>query len=235
MDDNMKIIENTKLINRNKKIAKYSSYATFAFIALSFYFSRKNDTASMIYTLIALLLCMVVWQISMYFTSRWGAKVCPHEMITSALKGLDDKYTLYHYSTPVSHLLASSNGLWIILPELAGGKISYSNGKWKQKGANTFLKIFGQDSLGRPDAESQLEVNDLHKALDKKGIQIDPGMIKPLALFFNKKAELSVNEAPIACVQSDKAKEYLRKQPKSPALTAEQLDSLKMILKVKES
>jgi len=231
----MKIIENTKLIDRNKKIAKYSSYATFAFIALSFYFSRKSDAASMIYTLIALLLCMVVWQISMYFTARWGAKVCPHEMISSALKGLDDKYTLYHYATPVSHLLASSNGLWIILPELAGGKISYSEGKWKQKGGSTFLKIFGQDSLGRPDAESLLEINDLQKALDKKGIQIDPGLIKPLALFFNKKAELSVNDAPIACIQSDKAKEFLRRQPKSPALSAGQLDGLKSIVKIKEN
>jgi hypothetical protein len=125
--------------------------------------------------------------------------------------------------------------LWIILPELAGGIISYDNGKWKQKGANAFLKIFGQDSLGRPDAESQLEINDLNRALDKKGIQIDPGFIKPLALFFNKKAELSVSGAPVACIQSDKAKEYLRKQPKSPALSSEQLDSLKMILKVKES
>ena len=231
----MKIIENTKLIDRNKKIAKYSSYATFAFIALSFYFSRKSDAASMIYTLIALLLCMVVWQISMYFTARWGAKVCPHEMISSALKGLDDKYTLYHYATPVSHLLASSNGLWIILPELAGGKISYSEGKWKQKGGSTFLKIFGQDSLGRPDAESLLEINDLQKALDKKGIQIDPGLIKPLALFFNKKAELSVNDAPIACIPSDKAKEFLRRQPKSPVLSAMQLDGLISIVKIKEN
>ncbi len=229
----MKIIENTKLINRNKKLAKYTSYATFGFIAISFYFNTKKDTTSMIFMLVALLLCMITWQISMYFTARWGAKVNPYEMVTSALKGLDDKYTLYHFSTPVSHLLASPNGLWIILPELAGGKITYSNGKWKQKGANAFLKIFGQDSIGRPDAESQLEINDLNRALDKNGIQIDPKLIKPLALFFNKKAELSVSDAPVACIASDKAKEYLRKQPKSISLTADQLDSLKSILTFK--
>jgi hypothetical protein len=231
----MKIIENTKLINRNKKIAKYTSYATFAFIAVSFYFNTRKDTTSIILMLVALLLCMIAWQVSMFFTARWGAKVNPYEMITSALKGLDDKYTLYHFSTPVSHLLVCPNGLWIILPELAGGEISYVNGKWKQKGANTFLKIFGQDSLGRPDAESQLEINDLYRALNKKDIQIDPELIKPLALFFNKKAELSVTGAPVACIPSDKVKEYLRRQPKSPALTADQLDRIKSIVTVKAS
>ena len=107
----MKIIENTKLIERNKKISKYTSYGALALLALGLYFTFKEDTASMIYSLAALLLGLIVWQISMFFTSRWGAKVCPHELITSALKGLDDKYTLYHYATPVSHFLTSPSGI----------------------------------------------------------------------------------------------------------------------------
>jgi hypothetical protein len=235
MDNHMKIVENTKLIERNKKIAKYTSYATFGFIALSFYFNTREDTLSIILMLVALLCCMIVWQISMYYTARWGAKINPHEMVTMALKGLDDKYTLYHYSTPVSHLLASSNGLWIILPELAGGKIEYSNGKWKQKGGNAFLKIFGQDSIGRPDSEAQMEINDLQKSFIKNDIEIERELIKPLALFFNKKAELSLDDAPFACIQSDKAKEFLRKQPKSPSLSAGQLSSLKSIVTIKDN
>ncbi len=47
----MKIIENTKLINRNKKISKYSSYGALAFLAIGFYFTLKEDTTSMIYSL----------------------------------------------------------------------------------------------------------------------------------------------------------------------------------------
>jgi hypothetical protein len=231
----MKIIENTKLIERNKKISKYSSYGALVLLGLGFYFTMKNDTVSMIYSLVALLLGLVVWQVSMFFTSRWGAKVNPHELITNALKGLDDKYTLYHYATPVSHLLTSNSGIWILLPVLASGKISYLNGKWVQKGSSFFLKIFSMDGIGRPDAEGDMETKDLLKAFTKHNIQIDPELIKPMALFFNKKATLDLKEAPITCLPADKAKDYLRKLPKTSPLTNAQLDSLKPIIKIKEA
>jgi hypothetical protein len=231
----MKIIENTRLIERNKKISKYSSYGALALLGLGFYFTLQDDTMSMIYSMAALLLGLIVWQVSMFFTSRWGAKVCPHELITSALKGLDDKFTLYHYATPVSHLLTSPAGLWILLPVLAGGRISYDRGKWIQKGGSFFLKMFSMDAIGRPDAEGQLETRDLQKALDKHAIQIDPELIKPLALFFNKNATLDLKDAPITCLPSDKAKDYLRKLPKVPLLTTVQLDSLRSIQTIKES
>jgi hypothetical protein len=231
----MKIIENTKLINRNKTISKYSSYAALAFLGIGFYFTLKNDTASMIYSLVALLVGLVVWQISMYYTSRWGAKVCPHELITNALKGLDDKYTLYHYATPIPHLLASPSGLWILLPIMASGKVSYDNGRWKQKGGSIFLKLFSMDAIGKPDIEGDLEIKDLNRALTKNNIQIDPALIKPLALFFNKNAKLNLGNAPITCIPSDKAKDYLRKLSKTPVLSAGQLDSLKAIVTIKET
>jgi hypothetical protein len=231
----MKIIANTKLINRNKQISKYSSYAALAFLGIGFYFTLKDDSASLIYSLVALLLGLVIWQISMYYTSRWGAKVCPHELITNALKGLDDKFTLYHYATPVSHLLSSPGGLWILLPILASGKITYENGRWKQKGGSIFLKLFSMDAIGRPDAEAQLEQKDLMRALTKNDIQIDPGQIKPLVLFFNKNATLDLNNAPITCLPSDKAKEHLRKLPKTALLSSAQLNDLKKVITFKEA
>jgi hypothetical protein len=229
----MKIIENTKLINRNKKISKYSSYGALALLALGFYFTLKEDTTSMIYSLVALLLGLVVWQVSMFFTSRWGAKVCPHELITSALKGLDDKFTLYHYATPVSHFLTSPSGLWILLPVMASGKVSYKNGKWAQKGGSFFLKMFSLDSLGRPDTEAGLEIRDLQKALVKHDIEIDPEVIRPLALFFNKNVTLDLKDAPITCLSSDKAKDFLLKKLKTPLLTDAQMDKLKSIITIK--
>ena len=77
----MKIIENTKLIERNKKISKYTSYGALVFLGIGFYFTLQSDPMAVIYSLVALLIGLVVWQISMYFTSRWGAKVNPHELI----------------------------------------------------------------------------------------------------------------------------------------------------------
>jgi hypothetical protein len=231
----MKIISNTKLIDRNKKISKYSSYATLACLGLAFYFTTKNDNASVLYSLIALFVGLIVWQISMFFTKRWGSKVNPYDLISSALKGLDDKYTLYHYSTPVSHLLVSPSGLWVVLPLLAGGQITYQNGKWKQKGGNVIFKFFAQDTIGRPDTEIQIEINDLERALTKHDIEIDRSIIKPLALFFNQKAELDLDQAPILCLAAPKAKEFLRKQPRNPAIPADLLQRINHIMTIKKS
>ena len=230
----MKIISNTKLIARNKKISAYATVAALVLLGVGFYLTLQNDATSLFYSFMALLLGIMVWQISIYYTNRWGAKVCPYELITGSLKGLEDKYTLYHFSTPVSHLLAGPTGLWVLMPILAGGKISYENGKWKQKGVNPIFRFFTQDKIGRPDSEARLEISDLLSALSKKNIEIAPDWIKPMAIFFNMKAELNTADAPITCLPASKVKDYLRKFPKSSSLTPELLQSLKGILTFKE-
>ncbi|MBN2676593.1 MAG: hypothetical protein JXR32_00855 [Anaerolineaceae bacterium] len=230
----MKIITNDKLISRNKKISKYSIYAAMASLALAFYFTWRNDTASMLYSLIALFIGLLIWQISMHYTSRWGAKVCPYELVSSALKGLDDKYTLYHYTTPVSHLLVSPSALWVIDPILAGGRISYQNGKWKQKGGNLFFKFFAQDTIGRPDSEINFEIRELERAFIKYNVDIDRSIIKPLILFFNQQVELDLDKAPVICLPSTKAKEYLRKQPKNNAIPSDLLQRIRPVITVNE-
>ncbi len=95
-----------------------------------------------------------------------------------------------------------------------------------KKVAAFFLKMFSMDSIGRPDAEAELEIRDLNKALVKHDIEIDPEVIRPLALFFNKNVTLDLKDAPITCLPSDKAKDFLRKQPKTPLLTDAQLDQI---------
>ncbi len=231
----MKIITNTKLIERNKKISTYTTIAALVFLGLGLYLTLRNDPISMFYSLIALFLGVSVWQISIYFTNRWGAKVCPYELITAALKGLEDKYTLYHFSTPISHLLAGPTGLWVVIPILGGGRISYENGRWKQKGINSIFKFFSQDKVGRPDAEARVEISDLDNALKKKNISVDSQMIKPVAIFFNPKAELATEGAPILCLPSGKVKDYLRRLPKTPNLSPEQLNVISRIITIKEN
>ena len=59
---------------------------------------------------VALLLGFLLSQVGIFFGNRWGRRPGPDELLSAALKGLEDKYTLYHYSTPVYHLLVGSFG-----------------------------------------------------------------------------------------------------------------------------
>ena len=69
------------------------------------------------------------------FQQPLGTPPTPDELIDQALKGLDKKYTLYHYSIPVSHLLVGPAGVWILLPYYQRGTITYKTAAGAKKAA----------------------------------------------------------------------------------------------------
>lgn len=166
----MNVYRNESLIKRNARIAQITMLAGLAVLGGGMWVSF---TQSENYTLLfgALGVGFIVAQIGMYFMNRWGRKPRPDEQIEKALKGLDRKFSLYSWNTPVSHLLVGPTGLWILLPYYQRGTISYSKGRWRQSGGGLFyqyLKLFAQESLGRPDLELNSEIAALEKYLKEK-------------------------------------------------------------------
>ncbi len=158
----MNIYRNEKLIKRNGRIAQIGLIVTLAVLVggmiLSF---QRPDQILFAYGL--LLVGFVLFQITIYFQNRWGRKPRPDTLLDSALKGLDKKFSLYHYLSPVSHLLIGPTGIWVLLPYYQRGTISFSNGRYQQKGRNLYWKIFGQEGLGRPE----LEIANAKSSIDK--------------------------------------------------------------------
>src|SRR4030065_1166954 len=111
----MNIIRNEKLIKRNSRIAQITVVAGLAVLAAGMFISfryKEQVTLSMG----ALLVGFLLSQIGIYFSNRWGRRPRPDELLDQSLKGLDSKFTLYHYSTPVAHLLLGPAGVWLLLP-----------------------------------------------------------------------------------------------------------------------
>ncbi len=229
----MEIISNQKLIARNKVIGQVTTLASLVILGGGLYFSfqqniDKGGTASII-SLTALLVGFALSQVGIYFGNKWGKSPRPDEVISNSLKGLDDKYLLYHYSTPVSHLLVGPAGIWTLIPYSLGGKITYDNGKWRQKGGSFYMKLFGQESLGRPDLEAISEINRLKKYF-KDFPQVDLPDPEAVLVFSNEKAIIEADKAPIAALPAKKLKEYIRKQVKESKLSNEKLAILEELL-----
>jgi hypothetical protein len=229
----MKIISNQKLIARNKVIGQVTTLASLVILGGGLYFSFQQNidnggTASII-SLTALLVGFALSQVGIYFGNKWGKSPRPDEVISNSLKGLDDKYSLYHYNTPVSHLLVGPAGIWTLIPYSLGGKITYDNGKWRQKGGSFYMKLFGQESLGRPDLEAISEINRLKKYF-KDFSQVDLPDPEAVLVFSNEKAIIEADKAPIAALPAKKVKEYIRKQVKESKLTNEKLAILEELL-----
>lgn len=233
----MNIIRNEKLIKRNSRIAQITVIAGLGVLAAGMFISfRYKEQVSL--SMGALLVGFLLSQIGIYFSNRWGRRPRPDELLDASLKGLDSKYTLYHYTTPVSHLLLGPAGMWLLLPYHQRGRITYSKGRWRQSGGNLYLKIFAQEGLGRPEMELASELQRLHDHLAKSlpGEQLPPA--KAALVFTNPRTEIDIPEeveAPAEAVPLGKLKETIRKQAKNKGLSPEKLILLQEVFGTVES
>jgi hypothetical protein len=227
----MKIASNTKLITRNNKIGRYTTFASLAILGIGLYISFTAPEAFS-WSLGALVIGFLLSQVGLTYSSKFGKSPRPDESLTQALKGLEDKFTLYHYESPTNHLLVGPAGVWVLLPYFQAGTIRYNAAKnrWTQKGGNFFLKAFGQENLGRPDTEIQYGINETRKFLEKQLPGTELPEIRAALLFFNEKTELAVEGAPYPAIKADKAKDFFRKRVKDMGIAPDLLAKILAVL-----
>ncbi len=214
----MRIISNDKVIRRNTRLGNYLSLGSVVVLVGGLILSFLGPAQYISYSFLALLLGFIMSQIGIFFTNRYGRKPRNDEAISAALKGLDDKYSLYHYMTPVSHLLVGPAGVWVLIPYLQTGTITFDERKnrWHQKGGNLYLKIFAQESLGRPDLEVTASQTDMERFLQKNmpeeaDVKDD---VNSAIIFLNEKATVDADNAPTPTMHIKKLKDFVRRKAK---------------------
>jgi hypothetical protein len=231
----MKIISNDKLIKRYGTLGKYLNIA--ALIVLFGGMALTYFRADLFYvSLIALFAGFILSQVSVFFINRWGRVPRPDQQITSSLKGLTNDYTLYHYNTPISHLLVGPSGVWAILPYYQRGRITYENNKWKQKGGGiglAYLKIFAQEGIGRPDLDAMSDVEKITSFLSKE-LATDVPQVSAAIVFTDKRADVQADGAPIPTLTADKLKDFIRRQAKENPYPIDLLSKIKGVLPQEE-
>ena len=225
----MKIFANDKLINRNKKISQYILFISFAVLLAGFVLTFNNpDPSKLGWAYLILIPGYILVQISIYFANRWGRSPRPDEIISQSLKGLDDKYSLFHYKTEVSHLLIGPAGIWIIIPYYQSGQISYDSQKkrYRQKGGgNIFTKTFGQEGIGDIEHNSKLQRNNLKKYFTKLSIPYYT-KFNVINIFYDEKVDLVIKNAPDPTLRADKLKSYLRKYAKKNPANNDEIEKI---------
>jgi hypothetical protein len=220
------IVRDDKLIGRNRKIAQFTMLGGLLVLGGGMFISFRYPEQVGI-SLGALLIGFLLSQVGIYFSNRWGRRPRPDEMLDQALKGLDSKYTLYHYASPVQHLLVGPAGLWVLLPYHQRGTISFKKGRWVQKGGPWYygyLKLFAQESLGRPDVELSGELDGLKRFL---GQHLPDGAVPELQaalVFMHPEAVIDIPEdenPPAETIPLSKLKEAMRKIAKNKPLSNE--------------
>ena len=226
----MKLSINRKLIERNKKIAQITLFASLALLTIGFIWSLRNtEPSKSVIGYLILIPAYLLVQISIFMANRWGKSPRPDEIVVQALKGLDDRYTLYNFTTSVPYLLVGPIGAWIINPYHHKGEISYNPEKnqYLQKGGPNFItKYFAQEGLPNITREVFSLKRDLNKYFEKNSIQIDE---EPLVvnLFYSDDIILLTNKAPEINLKSDKLKVFIRKYVKKANIPPEKIEKLR--------
>lgn len=224
----MKIIKNEKLIERNGKIGQWMSLASLIVLVLGLYISFTVPEY-FIYSIVCLVIGFTMTQISIYMGNRWGRSPRADEKFDAGLKGLHSDFVIYHFSSPVSHLLIGPSGAWVLHPLHQRGKVSYQKNRWKLSNGGflqAYMSVFGQEGLGRPEIDAENEVQALRKFLAKKMDESAIPEIKPILVFTNDEIEVDAGDSPIAAMRLKQLKEFMRQGGKNRSLSNEQIKAL---------
>lgn len=232
----MLVIEDDKLIKRNKRLGQIISIVAVAILIGGMYITfTMPDRFGL--SLTALLVGFILSQIGIYFTNRFARPPRPDQQISNALKGLDKRYALFHYTTPASHLLIGPAGVWILRPKFVKGNIVYQRNKWRQKNAgflSGYLRLFAQEGIGRPDLEYYSEKRALQQILERHLDEEEMPDIHGAVVFTHPDATVNIEEEddlPVTTMHGNKLKDFIRKEAKNSTTSQTVTDKIIDIFK----
>lgn len=235
----MNIISNDALIRRNKRIAQVAMLGGLVILGAGIYFSFQSPEqveSQFTLMLLALILGFGVTQIGIFFSQRWGRSPRPDELLNQSLKGLDGRYSIYHYKSPTAHLLIGPAGIWVLVPKYQRGIVTYSKNRWRQKSlgfAQMYLRIFGQEGIGRPDLEVSAEMDSMKAFIAKKLPDADLPPVHAALVFTADDVKIDIPEEetpPAETVYLKDLKELVRKAAKAKSLSAEKVSLVQQAL-----
>lgn len=218
----MRVVTNEKLYKRNTRLSLIGNLGGM-FLLVGSVFSLFNAPQQLGRYLLLLFLGILFVQVGAYF-GRWNRR--PDMALGNALRSLDNSYTLYNFSTPVSHLLVGPSGLWILIPRHTRGTITYDSRRkrWKAGGVGLFSR-FGQEGIGKPVQDASWEAEALDRYLQKHWLDGDL-RVQAALIFVDDRTEVDVTEAPLPTASIKKIKHVLRKNDPKASLRREQIEQL---------
>ena len=225
----MRIVSNDKLIRRNTAIGKYSLWIGTALLVGALVinllaFTKPQDTSLITYVIAAFFVGFTLTNIGTLYNNRWGRR--PDRGLSDALKGLDDRYTLYNYRLGAPHVLAGPGGVIVLHPKYQVGPVLYDGKRWQNPGARRMMfGLFNPDPLGNPVAETAGDVDTFNRFIKKRAPDL---ALAPQALivFLNPHVELDAKDSAIPALHVKQLKDYIRRLPKDGALSTSNLTQL---------
>jgi hypothetical protein len=205
----VKVIRNDDYIQRRNKIGRYTSLAGLVVLMGGMFISifRAELIA---YSFVCLAIGFVLSQIGIYYGNRFVRPDRPDEALTKALKGLDDRYRLYHYQLPAAHVLLAPEACYVFTVYTQSGRVAVRKDRWRQSlGWRWLFAWLGQEGLGNPTRAAEFEVESLRRYVAKKLPDVE-APLTPVIVFSHPAVELDVADTTVPVVHVKQLKDWLR-------------------------
>jgi hypothetical protein len=206
----MRIIRNERHIRISNSIGKYALIAGLLVLAGGFILSLfKMEWVGVI--LASLVVGIALSLVGGFFFDRYVGALAHHEALANVLKGLDDRYALFQYTLPASHVLLEPGGLTVFVVKAQGGEVIYQGeGRWKHRQRGKFFRQFaGQEAVGSPHLEAEYQVRRLERWLSRQLPEVNVP-VRGVVVFVNPQVTLQADNAPVPTFYGKKLKNWLR-------------------------
>jgi len=220
-------IRNDRLIRRNSLLGRVLLFGGLGILVAGFLVSLTGPVAFLPFVVVAVA-SMVISQGGIALMARWGRGPRLDEVIDAGLKGLDDRYTVVHYTLGAPHTLLAPSGVYALVPVVMDGMLRESGGRWTRSlPRRGRLRPARDEAMPDLSRRAQREAAKLRRSLAGRRAGASELTVRPLLLFVSPKAQVEATpEADPPALHIKKLKDWLRHQPRHPSLRAEALSDL---------
>jgi hypothetical protein len=206
----MQLYTNERKIRRNGALGRWLMYgglgASLVAVAISFL-----APGYILYALGLMLVAGLGSQIGTAMYNRFGRSPRMDEVIDFSLKGLDDRFAVFHYLTGTSHAVFGPFGALAIVPRLERGEIRYEDGTWLNTPPRGRLSFRTRTKkLSDMEAEAERESRKLTKFIEKTLPDREPIAVDAIFVFMAENATVEADDSPTPAAYRKKLKSFLR-------------------------
>jgi hypothetical protein len=215
-----------KMIKRWSTISKVMIFLGIGLLIGAFVMTFREPELSNQFLILSIV-GVICSQAGLAISNRWGASPRTDEIIDEALKGLDNRYEIYHYRLGTSHALLTPVGAFAIVPRYEDGEITYDGEKWfSHSTKRRFLRRSGKRSIGDLQKNAEAEVQSMQRVIERVLPEMPEVSVQPILVFVHPDTYVKVDGTPLPAVHVKKLKSFIRRLPKAKSLTTEEMEIL---------
>jgi hypothetical protein len=226
----MRLTTNEKLIERQSKIARYSTFGGLA-ILLGSLITSFNNTFPIVVSYGLLFVGFILAYIGAVLANKYVKEPRADHALEKALKGFDNKHHLYNLVLPANYVLLTPTGLLVLRIKAQDGPVACKGEVWRRPfQISRLFGGMGQEALGNPAAELRADIAKMKEWLADK---LDGSAVVPVdgyAIFSDPKVQLTLEEPTVPVVRIEELKETLRKSKRGAPLPPDLYEKLQQAL-----